>query len=755
VLGIPCVEGDYFEVRINQAADENFTLVSALSHFTIEVAETTDTVPSLRTVVASLPAKWRGVQLVLDSATTPADLDPAVVVDWDSAVSNTDAMWEGVTNPSRITIPAGVRRVSFDVMLLLTSGTADTGDVDIQLHKNGSFHNGTVTQWAQDGTSTRAQLTVPDELVAEADYFEVFVRVSGADVTIAVNTDSFFRASIVEFNSSTDAVQAYIAVSPEVKSATVGTGGTGTQNIADATFTPITFWDTLTQGGNSFDPGDDGPPQRFWLGVDQTFVDGDVDVGNDEIDNLTAHGFQTGEGPVTLTSSGTLPAGLATATKYWIIRIDANTIAFADSRADALAGSKHTITAAAGTGTHTIETAEKLVIPAGVSKVKLLGSAFLDTPVNLVRWFVEWYEGTALTWVPDQVQSQAQGSSSTSARAMSASGILDVTEGEFYVLQAFQDSDGAEDIDGVNGANMFQIEVVEESRAITYPGVTVTPPHRGVLLGDTSDQSITNVTFEAIDWDTEIRDTDGFHEGVTNPSRITIPAGLGIRKVRLTASIHWAADVDGERTLSVNINGAALVGGRVEDGQAGSASRTSTQSWASPVIDVVDNDYFEVLVRHAGGAALNALTSSTLSHFSLEVVETDENAFPPEPIEWFVHGAPATTDDLFMKVATRRFTVADALAGSEAYANGAPSGGAVVYDVERNGTKIGDITFADTANTATFSTVAAQQYVFDVGDRLEIVSPANVQSMTDIAFSLWGWRSRSLGLKRLPRQQRC
>lgn len=87
-----------------------------------------------------------------------------------------------------------------------------------------------------------------------------------------------------------------------------------------------------------------------------TFVDGDVDTtdgasGNSI--NLTNHNFVTLD-RVRLTSSGTLPAGLALATDYWIIRLDANNFQFAASVADAVAGTDVDITGAVGGGTHTI-----------------------------------------------------------------------------------------------------------------------------------------------------------------------------------------------------------------------------------------------------------------------------------------------------------------------------------------------------------------------------------------------------------------
>lgn len=66
-----------------------------------------------------------------------------------------------------------------------------------------------------------------------------------------------------------------------------------------------------------------------------------------------AHGFQTGDGPYQLTTTTTLPAGLALATDYYVIRVDANDFQLATSLANALAGTAQPISDN-GTGVHTI-----------------------------------------------------------------------------------------------------------------------------------------------------------------------------------------------------------------------------------------------------------------------------------------------------------------------------------------------------------------------------------------------------------------
>ena len=82
--------------------------------------------------------------------------------------------------------------------------------------------------------------------------------------------------------------------------------------------------------------------------ADDTFTAAATDIATN-----VAHGLLTGDGPFQLTSTGTLPAGLALATNYWIIRLTADTFSFASTLANALAGTAVDITDA-GSGTHTI-----------------------------------------------------------------------------------------------------------------------------------------------------------------------------------------------------------------------------------------------------------------------------------------------------------------------------------------------------------------------------------------------------------------
>jgi hypothetical protein len=80
-----------------------------------------------------------------------------------------------------------------------------------------------------------------------------------------------------------------------------------------------------------------------------------VDTANDRV-NLGTHNLETGDGPIRLTTTGGLPAPLAVATDYYVIKYDATNISFATTLANAYAGTKIDLTTA-GSGTNQVVTA--------------------------------------------------------------------------------------------------------------------------------------------------------------------------------------------------------------------------------------------------------------------------------------------------------------------------------------------------------------------------------------------------------------
>jgi hypothetical protein len=87
---------------------------------------------------------------------------------------------------------------------------------------------------------------------------------------------------------------------------------------------------------------DDSGAGSISVVVTDAGVASEVNVADDEI-TIPSHGYPTGF-KLQLTTTGTLPAGLALATDYFVISVDANTIQLASSLANALAGTAIDIT---------------------------------------------------------------------------------------------------------------------------------------------------------------------------------------------------------------------------------------------------------------------------------------------------------------------------------------------------------------------------------------------------------------------------
>jgi hypothetical protein len=165
-----------------------------------------------------------------------------------------------------------------------------------------------------------------------------------------------------------------------------------------------------------------------------------------DICTKTAHGFQTGD-RVRVSSTTTLPAGLAANTTYYVIRLTADTFKLASSDANATAGTAVDITDT-GSGTHSVVGYENVIglffspesiairagIPAqtselaaalGIPQVMLMES--LRDPISgfalaLMKWQAA---GTADLWVsPTAIWGSAVGRQAGAAGSITDKGAL-------------------------------------------------------------------------------------------------------------------------------------------------------------------------------------------------------------------------------------------------------------------------------------------------------------------------------------------
>ncbi len=441
-------------------------------------------------------------------------------------------------------------------------------------------------------------------------------------------------------------------------------------------------------------------------------------------------------------SGGTLPAGLALVTNYWVIAVDVDTIAFATSRANALADTRVDITAAAGGGTHTLATAGVAVIPAGVTKVRLVMHVDVANLASSNQLLIEtWKNGV---FHEDGIFDDQQATAGNDIMGATTA-VIEVTEGDRFQFIVFPT--GTADLSPTNTDTWSAIEVVETSKALSFPGITVERPFIGVMVQLDADITSLNLTTpnppgQIIPWESVIFGNDyrgvAFAEFVTNPERITVPAG--VTKVRVGGTITVTSYTGASTVVRLLQNGSLnFVETAVQ--VVGSSSFTDAgASVSTGIMEVVEGDYFEI--AFLGSTDTSADVASNRSNFWMEVVETTEAAAPPLDLSFFALGTPTAALKIGKHVATRRFTLADDLVGSEGHADTVGTVAVSDFDVLRNGVSIGTVSFAVSAATSTFVTAGSIPEVFEVGDRLTVTapSPANA-ALADIAITLLGFRS--------------
>lgn len=143
-------------------------------------------------------------------------------------------------------------------------------------------------------------------------------------------------------------------------------------------------------------------------------------------------------------------------------------------------------------------------------------------------------------------------------------------------------------------------------------------PFRGALVSKAADQTAANYSAGAmVGWDTESYDTDAIHESVTNPSRLTVPAG--VTKVRLLGQVAISL-------LTTNVYCFIQVAKNGSIAYIGCATGLTqivpdfpVLAAISPVLTVTAGDYFELKLTVQTDTSITVTTQS--SWFAMEIIE--------------------------------------------------------------------------------------------------------------------------------------
>jgi len=130
------------------------------------------------------------------------------------------------------------------------------------------------------------------------------------------------------------------------------------------------------------------------------------------------------------------------------------------------------------------------------------------------------------------------------------------------------------------------------------------PAFVGCALTKTASQSTANNTLTTMTWDSETFDTDGFHDNVTNNSRITIPTGKG-GKYLFTAIINWNNSASGYREARFTRNGTAQSYANIAATPTGEAGTVITT-----ILNCSVGDYVDIRVEQSSGGSLDVKSYS-------------------------------------------------------------------------------------------------------------------------------------------------
>lgn len=491
-------------------------------------------------------------------------------------------------------IPPGVTRIRLTASCEFAASTEGIGqEIRAVFLRDGATWLGDPSQSIPIGvtaTSDKINLTSGNITVTEDETYQLQINNTN-NGNLQTSNLTWFALEVVEMVDAVE--QAFVGVRTLM-------GGTG-PTFVNATVLPV-HWVTA-----EFDISPDAIP--FWCGPNKTFTT--VNTGTNEA-TVTSHGKVTGQGPIVLTTSGTLPTGLSLATEYWLINVSANVLKFASSLQNALDDVPVDITVA-GSGTHTLNCDDRFGIPPGVNKVSVhFGHSWDSAGTSNTRRLTEIIHTRAGASVNNLATYRADQLAGLTNSALEANtGIIGVQPGDLFVANVFQQSGSTRTLTQAR----FSIKAEE----ITKVPVEQQKGFNAATVRLGGNQSINDITWTALGFNTTIRDTDDMHDTVTNNSRITPPSWA--KRCVLRGGANFAANVTGIRGMRITKNGGTtLVPYAINFLQAVSVAANDTRVQVfTAVMDITAADYFELEVFQSSGAALNVLSGAADSWFELEV----------------------------------------------------------------------------------------------------------------------------------------
>lgn len=145
------------------------------------------------------------------------------------------------------------------------------------------------------------------------------------------------------------------------------------------------------------------------------------------------------------------------------------------------------------------------------------------------------------------------------------------------------------------GATSITTGNITDRRTRAVSHLPVSPP--SVMAKETADSSISNNTITPVNFTVaDLWDTDAFHDTAVNPSRLTVPAGLGGLYL-VTAVINWDTNTTGSRQVLLRKNGSSYL-----SADYATPNTTAVRQVVSDQVRLSAGDYIECTVRQDSGA---------------------------------------------------------------------------------------------------------------------------------------------------------
>lgn len=143
---------------------------------------------------------------------------------------------------------------------------------------------------------------------------------------------------------------------------------------------------------------------------------------------------------------------------------------------------------------------------------------------------------------------------------------------------------------------------------------------RGALVRKAANQTTADFTSDTyMTWDSEVYDTSGIHDNVTNNSRLTVPSGIS--RIRLQAQVSLDLVALGQTfRIRIDKNGSPSYDGTGEAIVEGAVLSVQIINVSTGIISVSPGDYFEVNIR-AVETDNSVTVTAAKSWFAMEIIE--------------------------------------------------------------------------------------------------------------------------------------